>query len=95
MITEQQYNDLLKQLQDMENKIKELEDRRIQQSMILPDVVKSRHIGEGVRFVRGGLATSIPTNGESVSYGSPIYFETDTGKLKIWDGTQWLEVTLS
>ena len=79
----------------LEQKIEELESRRIRQEMILPSVIKARHIGAGVRFIRSGLAADIPTTGEGAEQGSAIYFETDTNKLKVWNGTAWVEETLT
>jgi hypothetical protein len=82
-------------LKKLEQEIEDLKHRRIKQEMILPDAVKQRHIGEGVRFIRSGLYANRPTSGESTASGSALYFATDNGKLSIWDSTQWLEVTLS
>jgi len=83
------------EITELKKQIYELANRRLQQSMYLPDSVKSRHIGEGVRFIRSGASTELPTEGEPTSYGSPIFYEIDTKKIKIWDGTTWRYFTLT
>lgn len=40
-----------------------------------------------VKFIRSGLADEKPVTGERI--GS-IYYESDTKRLKIWDGTAWI-----
>lgn len=69
-------------------------DKRIGQQDILPSAVKTRHMGEPNRFIRAGLAKDRPTP-ETAEGGLAIYYETDTKKLKIYDGTAWREVTLT
>ena len=62
------------------------------QNDIFQDVVKQRHIGEGVRFIRSGVAASRPTSGEKEG---AIYFATDTFVLSCWTGSSWKTTTLS
>ena len=59
---------------------------------VLPDIVKQRHVGEGVRFVRAGLATNRPTSGEKAG---AVYLATDTDVLSAWNGTAWVSETLT
>lgn len=87
--------DLQQQLDELKKEVEALRNRRIKQEMILPDAIKSRHIGEGVRFIRSGLAADRPTLGEGTAAGSAMFFATDTGVLSIWDGDEWLDTTLS
>jgi len=87
--------DLQQQIDELKKEIADLKSKRIRQEMILPGAVKMRHISEGVRFIRSGLAANIPTSGEEPLQGSAAYFATDTGDLSIWDGSAWLAVTLS
>ena len=82
-------------LKKLEERIKLLEERRVHQTMVMPDAIRQRHIGEGVRFIRSGLAADRPTSGEEPLQGSAAYFATDTGVLSIWDGDAWLTTTLS
>lgn len=56
------------------------------------DTVKARHIGEGVRFIRSGVAASRPTAGER---SGAIYFATDTFVLSVYTGSAWKTTTLS
>jgi len=49
-------------------------------------------VGEGVRMVRAGLAADRPTSGEK---DGAVFFATDTGVLSAWDGSAWLDTTLS
>lgn len=79
----------------IEDQLKLMNTQRITQGQIVPDAVKSRHIGEGVRFIRAGLEADLPTSGEDVLQGQPLYWCTDTFKLKIWTGSAWKSVTLS
>lgn len=79
----------------LEMRLTALEQRRIGQGMIIADQVKQRHLGEGNRFIRSGLAANRPLVGEPVeSNSSACYFATDSGVLSIWDGNAWLETTL-
>ena len=64
--------------------------QKILQSDIPPQTIKRRHL-EDVPIVFG-LAADRPADG---SEGIRAYFATDTGVLGCWDGSNWLEVTLS
>lgn len=64
--------------------------QKILQSDIPPQTIKKRHIEDVV--IVFGLSTDRPDNSDT---GVRAYFETDTGTLACWDGTQWLEVTLT
>lgn len=86
----------------MEDRIKKLEkqveflmDKRILQTDLTPDVVKMRHVGEGVRFIRSGLEADLPTVGETCLQGQPFYWATDTNKLYGWNGTAWVSATFA
>lgn len=74
---------------DLLKRIKVLEQRRIYQQDIPSDVVKQRHVGEGVRFIRSGLASARPDEGEGTLQGSAFFFATDTGILSVWNGSVW------
>ena len=82
-------------LKELEERIAKLETKRVLQQDILPDVVKMRHIGEGVRFIRGGITADKPTAGEEPMQGNAVYFDTDTDKLYVWNGSSWVSTTLS
>jgi len=82
-------------LKELTIKVAELTASRVKQQNIMPDSVKQRHVGESVRFIRSGLEADLPTEGEEPAQGSAFYFCTDSGKLKIWDGSSWLSTTLS
>lgn len=79
---------LLKRIKELEREVAELKHRRIHQQDITSDAVKERHVGEGVRFIRAGLAANKPTTPEK---DGAVYFETDTNKLFIGDTSAWLE----
>lgn len=81
----EQFKLIIKGLVD---RIERLENKRIFQQDIMPDVVKMRHISEGIRFVRSGLAADLPT-AETPLQGSAIYYAKDTDMLYLWDGTAW------
>jgi hypothetical protein len=79
----------LKQIEDM---IKRALSSRQPSINTGNDTVKARHIGEGVRFVRCGLAAARPTAGERAG---AIYFATDTFVLSVYTGSAWKDETLS
>ena len=82
-------------IKKLEDRLDQLENRRIFQQMIVPDAIKMRHMGEANRFFRSGLSADRPTVGETGTDSSAAYFATDTGVLSVWDGSAWLETTLS
>ena len=59
---------------------------------VLPDIVKQRHVGEGVRFIRSGTAANRPTSGEKAG---AAWFATDTFVLSVWTGSAWKTTTLA
>lgn len=84
-------------IEDLKIRVKKLEDRRILQQDIVNDQVKMRHIGEGIRFVRGGVTAGKPTAGEEPMQGNAVYFDETTNKLYIWNRTTsaWKSVSLT
>jgi len=65
---------------------------RITQTMIPSGTIKTRHVGEGVRFIRAGIASERPTTGE---LAGALYFQTDDFKLYVYTGSTWKSITLS
>lgn len=61
---------------------------QLKQSDVRPDMIKQRHIGEGVRYIRAGATALKPTSGERVG---AVFFDTTTNKLYIWTGSAWVE----
>lgn len=70
-------------------RVEYLERRKIYQQDLTPDCVKQEHVFDSL--IKMGLSTNIPDG----STKTKAYFSTDTGELSIWDGTQWLTVTLT
>lgn len=62
------------------------------QENILPDIIKSRHVGEGVRFLRAGTSSNKPTTPEK---DGAVYYDTTNNKLFIGDSGSWLEETFT
>jgi len=87
--------DYSRQIQELKDIVTQLEHSRVSQTNIEPDAVKQRHVGEGVRFIRSGLAADRPTSGEGTTSGSAMYWATDTFVLSIWTGSAWKTTTLS
>ena len=58
----------------------------------LPDSIKQRHIGEGVRFIRAGAVALRPATPEK---DGAVYYATDENKLYIGDTGAWLEETFT
>lgn len=71
--------------------VRKLPRIRIVQSDIPPQTIKRRHIEDVV--VVFGVAADRPTDGDE--FGVRAYFSTDSGVFACWDGTQWLETTLT
>lgn len=65
---------------------------KVSQLMIPNDTIKQRHVGEGVRYLRSGIATERPTEGE---LDGATFFATDTNVLSIWNGSAWVSETLT
>ena len=78
--------------QEIERLIEERVKKIVGQFNLLPDVVKSRHVGEGVRYLRAGTAANRPTSGEKAG---ATWFSTDTDTLNIWNGTAWVQEVLT
>lgn len=85
--------EIKRQIEELAKKIKVLEEKRIYQRDIAPEGVKMRHVGEGVRFIRSGLAADRPTEGEVPLQGTAIFLATDTNVMSIWDNTNgaWVD----
>jgi len=89
-------NKLIQVISDLSERLSNLENARIHQSDIPPATIKQRHLGDGNRFIRSGLEANLPTSGEGTSINSTAYyFCVDSNKLKIWNGVNWVSVTLS
>lgn len=86
--------DYEKEIQQLKDEIKALKDRRINQMDLIPNIVKSRHISEGPRFIRSGLEADLPTVGENATDSVAVYYATDTEKLYVYNGA-WVSTTLS
>ena len=88
MFTELQIN-LIKKLVD--EAVRKMPRQKVVQSDVPPGTIKRRHIED--RVIVFGLAIDRPVDGGAV--GVYAYFATNTGVLACWDGTQWLETTLT
>lgn len=86
-------------LEELRGRVSDLEKKRIFQQDVIPDAIKMRHIGEGVRYIQTGTAANRPTTPAVPPGSCMLYFETDTNKLYIWNtatsGGGWKSVTLS
>ena len=82
--------------EDTKQEIKRLIQEELQgvigQFDVLPDMVKQRHVGEGIRFIRSGTAANRPTSGEKAG---AVWFATNTDVLSVWNGTTWVSETLT
>lgn len=63
----------------------------IHQSQILPNTIKEEHLESNVHAIKFGLAANRPSG----STHTKCYFATDTNDLSIWNGSNWVAVTLS
>lgn len=87
--------DVEARFKDIESKLSFVMQRRITQYDVVPDAIKQRAVGEGVRFIASGIEADLPTTAPATSTGTAIYFATDTGNLFCWDGAAWLSVMLT
>jgi len=85
---------IYKLIENLQNEVNQLKQRRVYQQSVVPDAIKMRHMGEGNRYIWAGLEDDLP-EGASVTSSVTAYFATDTNKLYIWNGTAWKSVTLS
>lgn len=88
MLKEQEITLIKKMIADAVSK---LPRQKLIQSDVPPGTIKRRHLDDKV--IVFGDSADRPTDGGAV--GVYAYFATDTGVLGCWDGTQWLETTLS
>ena len=65
-----------------------LKEKRVLQSDVLPDSIKTRAMGEANRYVFSGLEAARPA-GHKFGNSTTIYVATDTLKVYIWDGSAW------
>lgn len=87
-------DNLAKEVEDLKREIENLKQKRIYQQDIIPDGVKQRHLGEANRYIWTGLEADLP-EGHEVTSSTVAYFCIDSNKLKIWNGTAYVSVTLS
>jgi len=90
MNNDKQIEELNIKIRELSRRIESLEGRRLFQQDYINDSIKSRHIGEGVRFVRSGLEAKLPTAEEPMQ-GQPVYWATDSKKLYIYTGSAWVK----
>lgn len=69
----------------------------ITQQLIAPGAVKARHIGEGVKMIRSGVAAGKPSKPEIATASTSIYFDTTNNKLWVWNNVSklWKSTTLT
>jgi hypothetical protein len=71
-----------------------LKQRRLTQVDYTPGSIKNRSMGEANTWINGGLSANRPTTPPKAAQGLAAYFESDTNKLYIWNGTIWEWVQL-
>jgi hypothetical protein len=86
--------DIQQLLTGIKKELENLRFRRVFQQDLMPQAVKQKHMGEPNAYINAGLEADIP-DGASVTSGVSVYFEKDTNKLKIYNGTSYVSVTLS
>jgi hypothetical protein len=64
----------------------------LRQADALPDAVRQRHVGEGIRYIRSGLTADRPAK---QTIDGSAFFSTDDSILSIWNGTSWVELNFS
>ncbi|MCR4330739.1 MAG: hypothetical protein NUV49_02570 [Patescibacteria group bacterium] len=89
--------DLKKRVEELERQVKLLTSKRITQDMLVPDVIKTRHLGEANRYIINGDVADLPDRGDDTAQGTQAYFAKDESKLYIWnrDSEVWESTTLA
>lgn len=75
--------------EEIEKIVEDSKSKPIHHSQITPKMIKQRHLEDLV--IKTG-ASDRPTDDTT---GVKAHFDTSTGVLSIWNGTTWLETTLS
>ena len=88
---------MIEPIVDLVNRVKNLESKRSSQTEIPPNIIKMRHIGEGVRYIQTGLAADRPTTPDEPPNSTMVYFAYDTNVLSVWNISTdaWKTVTLT
>lgn len=81
--------DIQKQIKDLQSQIDVLRTKRIREIDVLAGAIKSKHISEGPKWVRGGVDTDKPTTGEDSDNGYATYLDTTAGKIWFYYGGAW------
>lgn len=63
----------------------------LHQSDILPGTIKARHLDADLHAIKFGVAADKPSEPRFIK----AWFETDTDKLCIYNGSSWVCTTLS
>jgi len=82
--------ELNKKLKELEDRISQLETRRILQQDILPGAVKNRAMGEANSYVK--ILTSSPT-GAKFNENTMAYFNSADSKWYVYNGTAWVKTS--
>jgi hypothetical protein len=88
-------DDIKQIIEEINQKIDFLMQKRLIQADFTPGSVKQRAMGEANLFINSGLSAARPTTPPKTSSGTFCYFETDTNKLYIWNGTAYKSTTLT
>ncbi len=80
---------LQKRLEELEKKVKLIDEKRIFQQDVVPDAIKMRAMGEANRFVRFGVASDKPTVGETSTDSTAMYYDSTAHKLWVYDNGTW------
>lgn len=85
------------EIKKLKTRLDKVEKTRITQDRIVPDAIKSRAMGEGIRFIRSGATADKPTAGEEPPASAAVFYDTTTNKLWVWNSASsaWKSTTLS
>ncbi len=87
--------DLQEKLKDLQDQIDQLRMKRIHEHDILPGEIKSKHISEGPKWIRGGTATDKPTVGEPTDNGYAVYLDITNNRIYFYNGSAWKYASLT
>ena len=82
--------ELNKKIKELEDRISQLETRRLLKSDFLPQVVTNRAMGEANSYVK--ILTSSPT-GAKFNENTMAYFNSTDSKWYCFNGTAWVKTS--
>ena len=84
-------------MEELKKEVDALKQKRVGQTDYLPDSIKGKHVGGGVRYIQTGLAANRPTTPAEPPNSCMIWFSYDSNVLSVWNisSNSWVNETLT